>query len=261
MAIKPTKFLNWTDGSNSKVVEPPSPQAFTGWVAGEKPPFQYMNWLFWLTGKWIEWFEALTAALIPADPTGHVFAVGTTVQTQLTQLDAAINGIGLKQETPIGTVDGINDTFVLTGVPVNQDSLIVFADVVQKVVADFTLIDSGASKAVKFAVGSIPQTGQVPYVAYLTTGGSGGGGGGGGGSSITPKTIYPILLAADITNKAITLPDVPIQPTAVTVDMIGGIAQVYGTDFVVSGNQLSWTGLGLEALLAANDQLRVSYFY
>lgn len=60
---KPGTFLNWTDGSGSKVVQPPSSQQASGWTAGEPPPFQYMNWLFWLTDQWIQWLDGNTASI------------------------------------------------------------------------------------------------------------------------------------------------------------------------------------------------------
>lgn len=37
-----------------------------------------------------------------------------------------------------------------------------------------------------------------------------------------------------------TLLHTPIKPTEVCVDPDGGPAQMYGRDFVVSGNELSW---------------------
>lgn len=60
---KPGTFLNWTDGSGSKVVQPPSSQQASGWTAGEPPPFQYMNWLFWLTDQWIQWLSGNTTTI------------------------------------------------------------------------------------------------------------------------------------------------------------------------------------------------------
>lgn len=58
MAVtKPTTFPTWTDGSPSKVVEPPSAKKLAGWTPGEPPPMQYMNWLFWLIDEWVKWFD------------------------------------------------------------------------------------------------------------------------------------------------------------------------------------------------------------
>lgn len=57
MATKPSTYLNWTDGAGSKVVQPPPAQLLSGWTAGEAPPFEYMNWLFWTTDLWIQWLD------------------------------------------------------------------------------------------------------------------------------------------------------------------------------------------------------------
>ncbi len=51
----PSVIPTWTDGNPAKQVQPPTPVQTLGWTAGERPPFQYMNWLFWLTGLWITW--------------------------------------------------------------------------------------------------------------------------------------------------------------------------------------------------------------
>lgn len=57
MPSRPSTFLDWTDGSPSKVVQPPTSKQLQGWVAAEAPPFQYMNWLFWLTDQWIQFLD------------------------------------------------------------------------------------------------------------------------------------------------------------------------------------------------------------
>jgi hypothetical protein len=57
MASRPDTYLDWTDGAPSKVVQPPSSKQLQGWVAAEAPPFQYMNWLFWLTDQWIQFLD------------------------------------------------------------------------------------------------------------------------------------------------------------------------------------------------------------
>jgi hypothetical protein len=61
MAVtKPVAYLNWTDGSPSKITQPPSPQLLSGWTASERAPFQYMNWLFWDIDQWIQWLDQIT---------------------------------------------------------------------------------------------------------------------------------------------------------------------------------------------------------
>lgn len=57
MASRPSTYLDWTDGAPAKVVQPPTNKQLQGWVAAEAPPFQYMNWLFWLTDQWIQFLD------------------------------------------------------------------------------------------------------------------------------------------------------------------------------------------------------------
>lgn len=61
----PNTFLNWTDGSAPNVLQPPSSLQVSGWMAGQAPPFEYMNWLFWLTDQWIQYFAGLNAGSNP----------------------------------------------------------------------------------------------------------------------------------------------------------------------------------------------------
>lgn len=57
---KPSNHLDWTDGAVSKVVEPSSGKKLLGWVALERPPFEYMNWLFFRTDEWLKYLESIT---------------------------------------------------------------------------------------------------------------------------------------------------------------------------------------------------------
>jgi hypothetical protein len=57
MASRPSTFINWTDGVNTKVVQPPTSKQLQGWVAAEAPPFQYMNWLFYILDQWTQYLD------------------------------------------------------------------------------------------------------------------------------------------------------------------------------------------------------------
>lgn len=68
------------------------------------------------------------------------------------------------------------------------------------------------------------------------------------------------LTATDITNKYITLNFSPKVSQSVSFIPQGGLPQIYGIDFqVISGNLLSWNGLGLEGFLEAGDVVVVNY--
>ena len=60
---KPTSYLNWVPSANpSYIIQPTVGQSTTGWTAGEPPPCEYMNWLFWDIDQWIQWFDQNTSS-------------------------------------------------------------------------------------------------------------------------------------------------------------------------------------------------------
>lgn len=61
---KPASHLDWTDGAAAKAVEPSAAKKLLGWVALERPPFEYMNWLFFRADEWIKYLETVTDATI-----------------------------------------------------------------------------------------------------------------------------------------------------------------------------------------------------
>ena len=70
---------------------------------------------------------------------------------------------------------------------------------------------------------------------------------------------YKTLISGEISAKQLTLAATPASAAKTKVDIIGGGAQAYTTDFTVSGAVLDWNGLGLDGLLAIGDQLRIVY--
>lgn len=63
---KPTSKPNWTVGNpsfGSVTIEPSAGKKLNGWAAAERPPHQFMNWLFYNLGEWIDYFEAETDSL------------------------------------------------------------------------------------------------------------------------------------------------------------------------------------------------------
>lgn len=67
------------------------------------------------------------------------------------------------------------------------------------------------------------------------------------------------LTQADINNKFVTLTQTPLVPSAVIVDIYGGISQLSGIDFEVIGNKISWNELGLDGFLDITDVLIIQY--
>lgn len=80
----------------------------------------------------------------------------------------------------------------------------------------------------------------------------------------TPMSIaYAVdlftLTPTDISNKYVTLTSGPSPVGKTILQVVGGPVQSYGDDFVVSGTQLSWSGLFLDGILVSGDKLIVQY--
>jgi hypothetical protein len=74
----------------------------------------------------------------------------------------------------------------------------------------------------------------------------------------SPRIEYITLTQDQIDNKKIVLKETP-NKDLLAVDILGGIAQFPDTDFIVTGRELSWDTLGMDALLETGDTLRVIY--
>lgn len=57
---RPAAYPFWTDGNPAKVTTPDGASALQGFVAGEPPPFQYVNYLFYTINAWIEYLDQIT---------------------------------------------------------------------------------------------------------------------------------------------------------------------------------------------------------
>lgn len=87
----------------------------------------------------------------------------------------------------------------------------------------------------------------------------------GGGETKVVQTIT--LDATDISNKYNDdLAHTPATASSVEIIPVGGIPQVYTTDFTVitdgsAVKRINWDGLGLDGVLESGDKLIVSYTY
>jgi hypothetical protein len=70
-----------------------------------------------------------------------------------------------------------------------------------------------------------------------------------------PRPLYTVT-GADVTAGSIGLVITPVNPTLTRLT-VGGIRHEYGTDFIVSGSTLSWSGLGLDGIVEAGDILQL----
>lgn len=79
--------------------------------------------------------------------------------------------------------------------------------------------------------------------------------GSGSPSGVENFTITAPILSA----KQVTLSFAPTTPAVTILTPLGGIQQEYGVDFTITGNTLSWHGLGLDGYFVLNDKFSVIY--
>jgi hypothetical protein len=73
--------------------------------------------------------------------------------------------------------------------------------------------------------------------------------------SFVPRPLIT-LSAGDITAGSVSLIVTPTSGSLTRLT-VGGVRQQYGTDFIVSGSTLSWSGLGLDGILESGDVLQI----
>ena len=89
---KPSVHIDWTDGDAAKQVEPSSSKKLLGWVALERPPFEYINWLFYTVDLWNKYHESVTdeTAFARVDAIVDAGGSGTHTTLQAAHDDAAV---------------------------------------------------------------------------------------------------------------------------------------------------------------------------
>lgn len=78
--------------------------------------------------------------------------------------------------------------------------------------------------------------------------------------SLTYNVNTFTLSPTDISNGYVTLASVPTMPAFSVLNVIGGSVQDYSIDYTISSNLLSWSGLWLQSVLVAGDQLIIQFF-
>jgi hypothetical protein len=211
-------------------------------------------------GGLIPW---LTGAIYVADDIVHndnviyKCLVGHTAGTFSTDLAAGYwvaQGItsSVKQGTPTGAIDGVNDDFTLPTEPVSKASLVMFIDGVACDPAEYTLVGA----VVTFVSASIPQVSQSITYYYMEN------------SAPAQPTAgcletapwYHQITAGEVSAKGLTLPITPTDGTRVVIDIPSGAPQSYGIDYTVAGDFLDWDGLGMESDVAEGQRIRVLIF-
>lgn len=71
---------------------------------------------------------------------------------------------------------------------------------------------------------------------------------------------YVLITATNIINKSVTLLKTPFVTGKVVANIVKGPTLDFGIDYTVTGNVLSWSGLGLDGKISAGDKIRIKYF-
>lgn len=80
---------------------------------------------------------------------------------------SSTNPLAAFQESPVGTIDGVNDTFSFTGNPASKDSTVIFINGRLITSDGWSLIQTPTGSQIKFLPGSIPQIAQTIYSFYF----------------------------------------------------------------------------------------------
>ena len=169
-------------------------------------------------------------------------------------IDAQWGDVGKKvlgvQEVPIGIVNGVNTSFDISTMPINDEAMNVFLNGVLVPKSDYSF----SSPTITFT--TAPSLGQKVYISYLSE-----------GNPSTPvisagtnNVFYYEVTAGDIIAKSFTLPSIPVTAGHVLADVIGGTTLQYGSDFTIASDQFDWDGLSLDGLISSGDIIRVQYF-
>jgi len=239
---KPNSHLDWTVGNpnfGTVTVEPTTGKKVTGWTPGEAPPPEFFNWLFFNADQWDKYFEATTDA----------------INTRLTTVEGSLFSTNLTQES-VGTGDGVQTQFTMSQAPSSPTNLFVH---VNGLLVDKTTYTVSGRNLI-FNSGSVPDSSADVMVVYIIQTGFSGQTVQSIGTGQVQKVETRTLTTSEVASGQLTLLRAPFDATAVLIDVIEDGPQAYGTDYSVSGNVISWSGLGMAPAVGAGSILRIQYF-
>lgn len=112
MAIKPsvkprfaTSDLNNGPLGGPNILEPSEAKKDQGWLAGEKPPREYFNWMHRLTYQWIDWLDETATNSLQKSSNLSDLANAATARTNLGLGTAATRNVGTGASDVLQTSD------------------------------------------------------------------------------------------------------------------------------------------------------------
>jgi hypothetical protein len=166
---KPSAKPNWTNATPTNREEPVSGLKDTGWGTNDRPQHKFFNWILWILGQWVDYFEDITDRL------------NQYYQTVIASLMSAT----FKHETPTGS----GRDWMVSAPPVNDDSLWLYLDNRILTKSEFALSGRNITLAFDMEAG---QTLDAVFMTQVPVGPLSSGGGGSYvpfGSFSVPQTV------------------------------------------------------------------------
>lgn len=155
MAIKPTKKPDWvSDDDPARIVEPLPSKKLAGWLEEEKPPFQFMNWLFNIMSHWINYFAGGSQYNVIID-SGSDEGDYTTFAAYIADSPQAGDRVLIKEDEVLTATLSIPSGIQLTQLKGKKFTIATtFSPVIQfgddiKIIGDFRLETSNTSTVTK----------------------------------------------------------------------------------------------------------------
>ncbi len=152
-------YVDWIPDNTTGIATPPGAKLDVGWVSAEKPPYQYMNWLFNLLSQWVNFTGpgAPTVIVGDADFCTHATLadavadtdVGTNIRVLLAESQSISATINLtKAGWKIEALPGVTYTksAVTTGISVQAANIEITR-------LRFAAWSTGGDKAVTYTAG------------------------------------------------------------------------------------------------------------
>ena len=245
---RPSTYLNWIPtGSAAYITQPSAGTLSSGWTGQQSPPYQYMNWLFYMIDQWIQYLDSYESNLSAAE----VSALSNILDTTGDTTDAS------DQLTVLASTAGILVGMSVSGAGIPSGSYVTFVSGTTVTISQpATATASGVALSFSHAnaTGATVQLQLDELDALL---------------SITRATVpylsTPNIFAALITaNGGITVPSGETATVAGTLDVTGtsDLASVNASGLLTANGGIDVAGgtLSIPNAVASNQAVALGQF-